>query len=227
VANGRQVIAIDTQNTLFFSNDAGAHWNIITQPWQGRAVKVELAPTSYPTGTRFFAVAKAPVSVTGGTVRHDLVEGPKAGLNGEVTDSTGASIPNASVVVTNSLTQVARRTTTDPAGRYTVDRLDPGNYTLDVEAPGFTPQQISGVALNPAQQSQKDLTLAVGSLSQTVEVQGQAQPALASPKVNEKIATARAAGPALQRFQITTDTGEHWTSTDGRSWKRNDGTGIK
>ncbi len=226
VANGRQVIAIDTQNTLFFSYDAGAHWNIITQPWQGRAVKVELVPSSYPTGTRFFAVAKAPVSVVAGAAPHDSVEGSKAGLSGEVTDPTGASIPNASVVVTNSLTQVARRTKTDPGGRYSIDRLDPGNYTLDVEAPGFTPRQVSGVALNPTQQSQKDLTLAVGALSQTVEVQGQAQPALAAPKVNEEIATARGGVPALQRFQITTDTGEHWTSTDGRSWKRN-GTGIK
>ena len=131
------------------------------------------------------------------------------------------------MVVTNSLTQVARRTKTDPGGRYSVDRLEPGNYTLDVEAPGFTPQQISGVALNPAQQSQKDLTLAVGSLSQTVEVQGPARPALAASKVNEKVAASRAAVPALQRFQITTDTGEHWTSSDGRSWTRKDGTGSK
>ena len=44
VANGRRLIAIDTQNTLFFSNDGGAHWNVITQPWQGRAIKVELVP---------------------------------------------------------------------------------------------------------------------------------------------------------------------------------------
>jgi Carboxypeptidase regulatory-like domain/Putative zinc-finger len=227
VANGREVIAIDTQNTLFFSNDTGAHWSIITQPWRGRAIKIELVSSSYPLGTGFGAAAPAPVSVAGGTEPQNAVEGPKASLSGKVTDPTGASIANASVVVTNSLTQVARRTKTDPGGRYSVDRLDPGNYTLDVEAPGFTPQQSSGVALNPAQQSQKDLTLAVGSLSQTVEVQGQAQSALAASKVNEKIAAARAAVPALQRFQITTDTGEHWISTDGRSWKRKDGTGIR
>jgi hypothetical protein len=222
VANGRRLIAIDTQNTLFFSNDGGAHWNVITQPWQGRAIKVELVSSSYPAGTRFAAAAPAAVGAVGGTEPRDAVEGPKARLNGEVTDPTGASIANASVVVTNSLTQVARRTKTDPGGRYSIDRLDPGNYTLDVEAPGFTPQQIPGVALNPAQQSQKDLTLAVGSLSQTVEVQGQAQPALAARKVKEKISAARAAVPPLQRFQITTDTGEHWTSTDGRSWERKD-----
>ena len=217
VANARQVVAIDTDNTLFFSNDAGAHWNVITPPWQGRAVKVALVPTSYSVVTRNGAVAGAPAGIVGG-----IVEGPKAALSGKITDPAGASIPNVSVAVTNSLTQVVHRTTTDPAGRYTVDQLDPGTYTLQAEAPGFTPRQISGLALSPAQQGQMDVTLAVGALAQTVEVQGQAQPALAAPKVTEKISAARAAAPPVPRFEITTDAGEHWISTDGRSWQRKD-----
>ncbi len=135
VANARQVVAIDTDNTLFFSNDAGAHWNVITPPWQGRAVKVALVPTSYSVVTRNGAVAGAPAGIVGG-----IVEGPKAALSGKITDPAGASIPNVSVAVTNSLTQVVHRTTTDPAGRYTVDQLDPGTYTLEAEAPGFTPR---------------------------------------------------------------------------------------
>jgi hypothetical protein len=218
VANARQVVAIDTDNTLFFSNDAGAHWNVITPlPWKGRAVKVELVPTAYSGGIRNGAVAAAPAGIVG-----SMVEGPKAALGGEITDPAGASIPSASVAVTNSLTKVVHRTTTDPAGHYTVGQLDPGTYTLEAEAPGFTPQEVSGLSLNAAQQSRKDLTLAVGALAQTVEVQGQAQPALAAPKVREKIAATRAAAPPIPRFEITTDAGEHWISTDGRSWQRKD-----
>jgi len=225
VANGRQLIAIDTQNTLFLSDDAGAHWNVIAPQWQGRPVKVELV-SSPAAATRNGAVAAAPAGIVGGTGVRDSAEGPKATLGGEITDPAGASIPSVSVVVTNSLTQVVRRTTTDTAGRYTVDQLDPGTYTLEAEAPGFTPQQISGVALNPAQQSQRDLTLAVGSLSQTVEVQGQPQPGTVTPQVKEQVAATRAA-VSPPRFEITTDRGEHWTSTDGRSWKRKDGSAIK
>jgi hypothetical protein len=221
VANARQVVAIDTDNTLFLSNDAGAHWNVITPPWQGRAVRVELVPTSYSVVTRNGAVAAAPAGIVGGVFGR-MVDGPKAALSGEITDPAGASIPSASVAVTNSLTQVVHRTTTDPAGRYAVDQLDPGTYTLEAEAPGFTPREVSGLSLNPAQQSRKDLTLAVGALAQTVEVQGQAQPALAAPKVKEKIAATRAAAPLVPRFEITTDAGEHWISTDGRSWRRKD-----
>jgi hypothetical protein len=217
VANAGQAVAIDTDNTLFFSNDAGAHWNAITPPWQGRAVKAELVTTANLVATRNGAVAGAPAGIVGG-----IVDGPKATLTGEITDPAGASIPSASVAVTNSLSQVVHRTTTDTAGRYTVDQLDPGTYTLEAEAPGFTPREVSGLSLNPAQQSQKDLTLAVGALAQTVEVQGQAQPALAAPKVKEKISAARAAAPPVPRFEIMTDAGEHWISTDGRSWRRKD-----
>jgi hypothetical protein len=221
VANARQVVAIDTGNTLFFSNDAGAHWNVITPPWQGRAVKVELVPTSYSVITRNGAVTGALAGIVGGVVG-SMVDGPKAALSGEITDPTGASIPSASVAVTNSLTQVVHRTTTDAAGRYTVGQLDPGTYTVEAEAPGFTPREVSGLSLNADQQSQKDLTLAVGALAQSVEVQRQAQRDLTAPKVKEKISATRAAAPPVPRFEITTDAGEHWISTDGRSWRRKD-----
>jgi Carboxypeptidase regulatory-like domain len=222
VANAGQVVAIDSHNTLFSSSDAGRHWNVINQPWQGRAVKVELVPASYPAGTGIGTVAAAPVGIVGGTGLRDSVEGPKATLSGEIADPAGASIPNASVVVTNSVTQAVHRTTTDPAGRYTVDQLEPGNYTLQAEAPGFTPQQVSGLALNPAQKRETDLTLALGSMAQSVEVQAQGKPARSAPPVQEKIAVRRAAVPLPLRFVITTDTGEHWTSIDGRSWQRKD-----
>jgi Carboxypeptidase regulatory-like domain len=217
VANARQVVAIDTDNTLFFSNDAGAHWNVITPPWQGRAVRVELVPTSYSAVKRIGTVAGAPAGIVSG-----MVDVPKAALSGEITDPAGASIPSASVAVTNSSTQVVHRTTADAAGRYTVDQLDPGTYTLEAEAPGFTSREVSGLSLSPAQQGQKDVTLTVGALAQTVHVQGQAQPALAAPRVKEKIAAARAAAPPVPRFEITTDAGEHWISTDGQAWRRKD-----
>jgi hypothetical protein len=220
VANARQVVAIDSHNTLFSSDDAGGHWSVITQPWQGRAVKVELVPTSYQASTRDRTAAAA--GILGGTGLRDSMKGRKATLSGEITDPAGGSIPNASVVVTNSLTQAVHTTTTDPAGRYTVDQLDPGTYTLEAEAPGFTPQQISGLALTPTQPTQKDLTLVLGSLAESVEVQGEAKQAPSAPPVQEKIAVRRAAASLPLRFEVTTDAGEHWISIDGRSWRRKD-----
>ncbi|MGB8535524.1 MAG: carboxypeptidase regulatory-like domain-containing protein [Acidobacteriaceae bacterium] len=222
VASAGEAVAIDTQHTLFFSNDGGAHWTVITQPWQGRAVKVELVRALNLTGKSNAAVIGMIGGVHGGAEPRASVEGPKAAVSGAVTDPAGASIPNVSVAVTNSVTHAVRRTTTDPAGRYTVDHLDPGTYTVEAEAPGFTPQQISGLALTPSQQTQKDLTLAVGSAAQTVEVQSQTQVTAAAPVVKEGFAAPRATVSPGRGFEITTDTGEHWISTDGRSWQRKD-----
>ena len=222
VASAGEAVAIDTQHTLFFSNDAGAHWTVIPQPWQGRAVKVELARASTPTSKLNAAATGTIGGILGGVQARDSAEGSKATVSGAITDPAGASIPNASVAVTNSLTQAVRRTTTDPAGRYTVDQLDPGTYTVQAEAPGFTPQQISGLALKPTQQAQKDVTLAVGSAAQTVVVQSPAQVATTAPVVREKFAAPRATGPRGSGFEITTDTGEHWISMDGRTWQRKD-----
>jgi hypothetical protein len=222
VASAGRAVAIDAQHTLFFSNDAGAHWTFIPQPWQGHAVKVELARSSNPTVKRNATITGTIGGLLGGVENRDSAERPKAAVSGAITDPGGASIPNASVAVTNSLTQAVRRTTTDPAGHYSVDHLDPGTYTVQAEAPGFTPQQISGLALTPSQQTQKDLTLAVGALAQTVEVQGQAQVATTAPLVKEGFAAPRPTGSRGPGFEITTDTGEHWISIDGRSWQRKD-----
>jgi hypothetical protein len=222
VSSAGKAVPIDTQHTLFFSNDGGAHWTLITQPWQGRAVRIELFHASDPTAKRNAAVSGVIGGVLGGVEPRNSAEGPKAAVSGAITDPAGASIPNASVAVTNSLTQVVRRTTTDPDGRYTVDHLDPGTYTLEAEAPGFASQQISGLALTPPQQTRKDLTLAVGTLAQTVEVQGQTQVTTTAPVVKQGFTAPRAKVLPSLGFEITTDTGEHWISPDGRSWQRKD-----
>jgi hypothetical protein len=222
VASAGEAVAIDTQHTLFLSNDGGAHWTVITQPWQGRAVKVELARASTPTVKRNAAVTGSIAGIQGGVEPRASGEGPKAILSGAITDPAGASIPNASVAVTNSVTQAVRRTTTDPAGRYTVDHLDPGTYSVEAEAPGFKPEQISGLALAPSQQTQKDLVLAVGSLAQTVVVQNQTQVATTPPVVKGGFAVRQGKVSPGPGFEVTTDTGEHWISTDGRSWQRKD-----
>jgi hypothetical protein len=175
-------------------------------------VKVELA-SSTPGNSVDAMGAGAPFRPRPDPVFGLVPSQKKSSIGGDVTDPSGASIPGASVVVTNSLTQVSRTTRTDGSGHYVVNNLDPGSYALEAEAPGFTSQQVPGVVLNPAQQSQMNLRLAVGSLSQTVEVQGQ-------NRVVAGASLVAARRPIPSRFEITTDTGEQWTSTDGRLWKR-------
>jgi len=60
-----------------------------------------------------------------------------AGITGTVTDASGAVVPNAKVTVTNQDTSVATHLITSGAGTYAVRGLNPGHYTVAVEATGF------------------------------------------------------------------------------------------
>ena len=60
-----------------------------------------------------------------------------ASLSGTVTDSSGAVIPGASVIVTNTATGIATKTTSDAAGNYTFPSLPAGNYDLTFQKEGL------------------------------------------------------------------------------------------
>jgi uncharacterized surface anchored protein len=104
---------------------------------------------------------------------------------------------------------------TDSAGRYVVNDLSPGSYQVEVQAPGFEKQQIA-VTLTVSQQNLADFTLSVGQLALTVTVEAPAS--TSSPVARKKTAEPPPASEPLTRFEITTDTGERWTSTDGQTW---------
>lgn len=84
----------------------------------------------------------------------------KGAIRGTVTDTTGAAIPGASVVVTNVATHVKQTTASTGSGDYQVS-LDPGKYTVNVTMAGFkafTQENVSidalqTVALNPQLQT--------------------------------------------------------------------------
>src|SRR5215471_19560444 len=59
------------------------------------------------------------------------------GVNGIVTDPSGAVIPNAKVAATNVETGVVTETTTNNDGLYNIRFLQIGSYKISVNAPGF------------------------------------------------------------------------------------------
>ena len=58
-------------------------------------------------------------------------------IQGVVTDGTGAVIPNATVIATNTATQVKQTTTTGGSGLYSFPNIAIGTYNVDVAALGF------------------------------------------------------------------------------------------
>lgn len=97
-----------------------------------------------------------------------------ATLEGEVKDATGAVVPGIHVRVINADTGVVTRVDSGPDGRFIAQSLQPGPYSVVIEAPGFKKVDRSGIVLQVAQAARIDLTLEVGSVTETVEINAQA-----------------------------------------------------
>ncbi|WP_176441904.1 TonB-dependent receptor [Granulicella rosea] len=94
----------------------------------------------------------------------------KGAISGIVDDPTGAAIPNAKVTVTNTATGVSVTSITTAAGDYNFSTLDPGGYTIKVEAPGFETQQQQNVNVNALETTNYSPKLTLGSSSETVNI---------------------------------------------------------
>jgi len=107
-----------------------------------------------------------------------------AGIQGTVTDNSGAAVPNAKVTVTNQATNVSARATTSESGFYQVGQLPPGNYTVTVEATGFQKNQTNDVLVLAEQIRGVNIALQVGQVTQTVTVNGSTMPLLQTQDAN-------------------------------------------
>lgn len=98
----------------------------------------------------------------------------RATVTGAVTDPSGAVVPGAHVIATDTSTGVKTPGVTNAKGRYVIPYLNPGPYTVTVEAKGFQRFERSGITLTVAQRLTLDFTLKVGSVHQTVSVSASA-----------------------------------------------------
>ena len=91
---------------------------------------------------------------------------------GTITDPSGSVIPGVAITVTNVNTGVTSTGSTNSAGLYRVENLIPGQYTVAAEAKGFEKALRTAFTLEVAQTATIDLSLQLGSVTQTVEVTG-------------------------------------------------------
>ncbi|MGA7553632.1 MAG: carboxypeptidase-like regulatory domain-containing protein, partial [Candidatus Acidiferrales bacterium] len=99
---------------------------------------------------------------------------------GQVTDSTGAGIPGATVTITNRASGARRSAKTDDEGRFNFPQLMPGAYSIQVEVAGFEPPRNDAVSAGLGQKQTVDFVLKVAEAKQTVEVSG--TPPLVNPE---------------------------------------------
>jgi hypothetical protein len=91
---------------------------------------------------------------------------------GTVTDPSGAVVPEAAVTLTQEGTQAKMTRTTSSSGNFAFTFVPTGNYELKIEAKGFNTSLNTGITLTAGQQAQQTYRLELGSIAQTVSVQG-------------------------------------------------------
>ncbi len=101
-----------------------------------------------------------------------VADAQSAALGGIVMDPASAVVPNAGVTLTNERTSVVQQAKTNGTGLYTIPFLQPGKYTLAVEAPGFKRYERTGITIETAQTVAIDVKLQIGSTSESVAVRG-------------------------------------------------------
>src|SRR5512133_3419016 len=89
-------------------------------------------------------------------------------LVGTIYDQTHAAVPNASVNVTNTATNITRHVVAGPAGDYVFTPLDPGTYSVSATAPGFQTTVRGDIELTVGLAARVDLELRLGETATEV-----------------------------------------------------------
>jgi len=101
-----------------------------------------------------------------------------ASVNGTVTDSSGAILPNAKVTATNVETGINTETTTNNDGIYNIRFLQIGSYKVTISAAGFGDSTYGPFALETGQNAKIDGKLSIAGTQQKVSVEAEVAPLL-------------------------------------------------
>jgi hypothetical protein len=107
-----------------------------------------------------------------------------ASLTGTVQDSSGATIPGATVTITNLGTGQVQTVTASDEGVYQFNQLPAAHYTIAVTAPGFKGSTIGDLALAAETPRNVDVKLATGGATETVTVSAESVPVLQTSDAN-------------------------------------------
>jgi hypothetical protein len=97
-------------------------------------------------------------------------QGIFATLTGVVSDPAESVVPNAKVTLRDVGSGSVRETVSNAEGYYTFASVSVGTYSLSVEAQGFKTYKADGIALGGAEKRNLNVSLAVGSTNESVEV---------------------------------------------------------
>jgi hypothetical protein len=128
-----------------------------------------------------------------------------ATLSGVVADEQGGPVPDAAVSIKNIGTEAVREVKTNSDGLYSAPNLQPGNYDVTITAKGFQVTVQRNITLTVGAQQALNLTLKLGSLTESVEVNA------APPDIQTTTSTISATVDSTTMRELPLN-GRDWTS---------------
>src|SRR5687767_10849084 len=91
-------------------------------------------------------------------------------ITGLVMDSSKAAVPGVSIAVINTGTNATANVVSSDSGSYSAANLPPGPYKIEATLQGFQTSNIEGIILNAGTTARIDVTLNLGSVTESVNV---------------------------------------------------------
>jgi hypothetical protein len=99
----------------------------------------------------------------------------RGGISGNVTDPSGAVVPNASVVIVNQGTNETHKLATNEKGSFIQENLDPVTYRVEVTAKGFKKTVLESVKVDTSSVVTANVSLSTGDVSTEITVSAGAE----------------------------------------------------
>ena len=106
---------------------------------------------------------------------HFAVAQSSSSVRGTAVDPQGGVIPNATVTLSSKDTNVTRTQKTTAAGIFSFDFVQPGHYTVSIEAPGFKKMEIPVEALVSHPSDLGTVAMQVGGAGESITVSAENQ----------------------------------------------------
>src|SRR5579862_7405076 len=159
------------QGWAIVDNTIGEDWNNVELSLVAGAPQSFIQQLSQPLyGRRPVVPLTLGAQLTPQTHEGTMLISGLAALSGRVVDQNGGVIPNAQVALLSESGEEVATTTTDGQGNYAFGDLPIGVYRLRVQTQGFQTSMLNGLSLGGGRERNQDVTLNVGSTTQTVEV---------------------------------------------------------
>src|SRR5215831_16361929 len=111
-------------------------------------------------------------------------------IAGTVTDESGAVVPGATITIVNEGTNATTTVTSNSDGTFVSAAMPIGAYTVTVTQQGFRTYTEKGVKVQPTQVASVNPQLAVGTVSQQVQVSASAtQVRTYTPEVSSQVSS--------------------------------------